>query len=74
MSHWWALFWLFFGFLSTIRLKAKEQRREDLYAKQGRGSEFRSKEERDQWIKKVLHWFNYLLDLAVFPISKLFLF
>ncbi|XP_065071317.1 structural maintenance of chromosomes protein 3-like [Rhopilema esculentum] len=36
------------------RMNSKEQRREDLYAKQGRGSEFRTKEDRDQWIKKEL--------------------
>eukprot|EP00794_Sanderia_malayensis_P002478 gene2478-2853_t len=36
------------------QLKTKEQRREDLYAKQGRGSEFKTRDERDQWIKKEL--------------------
>lgn len=30
------------------------QERTDLYAKQGRGSQFTSKEERDKWIKKEL--------------------
>ena len=42
--------WVFF---SVIRLQACEQRRTDLYSKQGRQSQFRSKEERDSWIKKV---------------------
>ena len=37
----------------THRLKACEQRRTELYAKQGRGSEFSTKEQRDTWIKKV---------------------
>ena len=32
----------------------KEQKRKELYAKQGRGSQFTSKEDRDQWIKKEL--------------------
>ena len=35
------------------RLRGCEQRRTELYAKQGRGQQFRSKEERDSWIKKV---------------------
>ena len=34
-------------------LRVCEQRRTELYAKQGRGQQFRSKEERDSWIKKV---------------------
>jgi structural maintenance of chromosome 3 (chondroitin sulfate proteoglycan 6) len=33
-------------------LRVCEQRRTELYAKQGRGQQFRSKEERDSWIKK----------------------
>lgn len=40
------------GFLS--RLAQATQERTDLYAKQGRGSQFTSKEERDKWIKKEL--------------------
>jgi len=31
-----------------------EQRRKELYAKQGRGNQFTSKEERDRWITKEL--------------------
>ena len=45
---------LFFLF----RLKISEQRRKELYAKQGRGNQFRNREERDTWIKnelKTLH-------------------
>ena len=38
------------------RLRVCEQRRTELYAKQGRGQQFRSKEERDSWIKKVRGW------------------
>lgn len=37
-----------------LRLAQATQERTDLYAKQGRGSQFTSKEERDKWIKKEL--------------------
>lgn len=40
--------------LSCYRLAQATQERTDLYAKQGRGSQFTSKEERDKWIKKEL--------------------
>ena len=39
--------------LSPCRLKACEQRRSELFAKQGRGQQFSSMGERDAWIKKV---------------------
>ena len=39
--------------LSLCRLKACEQRRSELFAKQGRGQQFSSMGERDAWIKKV---------------------
>ncbi|KAK8741259.1 hypothetical protein OTU49_002582 [Cherax quadricarinatus] len=35
-------------------LSMKDQKRKELYAKQGRGSQFTSKEQRDQWIQKEL--------------------
>ena len=35
----------------TRELALKEQKRKELYAKQGRGSQFTSKEQRDEWIK-----------------------
>ncbi|XP_039261631.1 structural maintenance of chromosomes protein 3-like [Styela clava] len=35
-------------------LKVAEQRRKELFAKQGRGNQFRSREERDTWIKNEL--------------------
>uniref|UniRef100_A0A6G4ZZH8 Uncharacterized protein n=1 Tax=Rhipicephalus microplus TaxID=6941 RepID=A0A6G4ZZH8_RHIMP len=35
-------------------LSLKEQKRTELYAKQGRGSQFTSKAERDKWIQKEL--------------------
>lgn len=37
----------------SSRLRACEQRRGELYAKQGRGQQFGNREERDVWIKKV---------------------
>lgn len=42
------------SFHSQNRLAQATQERTDLYAKQGRGSQFTSKEERDKWIKKEL--------------------
>lgn len=36
----------------NTRLKACEQRRAELFAKQGRGQQFSSGKERDNWIKK----------------------
>ena len=59
--------------LSVARMRAKEQRREDLYAKQGRGSEFRSKEERDQWIKKVYTFYIILIFVFFAYISYIIL-
>ncbi|NWS43134.1 SMC3 protein, partial [Probosciger aterrimus] len=44
----------FMSFPSQNRLAQATQERTDLYAKQGRGSQFTSKEERDKWIKKEL--------------------
>lgn len=43
-----------FIYYFIFRLALKEQKRKELYAKQGRGSQFTSKEERDQWIQKEL--------------------
>ena len=45
-------------FLAVVRLALREQRRKELYAKQGRGNQFRSKEERDRWIGKELKSLN----------------
>ncbi|KAK8741258.1 hypothetical protein OTU49_002582 [Cherax quadricarinatus] len=39
-------------------LSMKDQKRKELYAKQGRGSQFTSKEQRDQWIQKELRSLN----------------
>lgn len=37
-------------------LSLKEQKRKELYAKQGRGSQFTSKDERDRWIQNELKY------------------
>jgi len=39
-------------------LPLAEQRRKELYAKQGRGNQFTSREERDRWISKELKALN----------------
>lgn len=38
----------------TRELSLKEQKRKELYAKQGRGSQFTSKDDRDRWIQNEL--------------------
>ena len=42
----------------TRELSLKEQKRKELYAKQGRGSQFTSKDQRDEWIKNELKSLN----------------
>ena len=42
----------------TRELTLKEQKRKELYAKRGRGSQFTSKEQRDEWIRKELKSLN----------------
>merc|ERR1711874_895571 len=42
----------------TRELALKEQKRKELYAKQGRGSQFTSKAQRDEWIQKELKSLN----------------
>ena len=50
-----------------VRLKACEQRKTELYAKQGRGNQFSSKEQRDVWIKKV--WsYHYCIQVTYYAI------
>ena len=41
-----------------FRLSLAEQRRKELYAKQGRGNQFTSRDDRDNWIKKELKSLN----------------
>ena len=53
--HYYSTHWLIFV---DVRLALSEQRRKELYAKQGRGNQFRSKEERDRWIGKELKSLN----------------
>ena len=45
-------------FSAPPRLALSEQRRKELYAKQGRGNQFTSREKRDQWITKELKSLN----------------
>ena len=42
----------------AFSLALAEQRRKELYAKQGRGNQFTSKEDRDKWITKELKSLN----------------
>ncbi|XP_017774625.1 PREDICTED: structural maintenance of chromosomes protein 3-like [Nicrophorus vespilloides] len=42
----------------TRELSLKEQKRKELYAKQGRGSQFTSKDDRDRWIQNELKSLN----------------
>ena len=44
--------------LTLSRLALAEQRRKELYAKQGRGNQFTNKAERDKWITKELKSLN----------------
>jgi len=45
-------------FFVSYRLAAAEQRRKELYAKQGRGNQFASRDDRDNWIKNELKSLN----------------
>lgn len=45
-------------FYTLCRLSLAEQRRKELYAKQGRGNQFTSRDDRDNWIKKELKSLN----------------
>lgn len=55
----------------TRELALKEQKRKELYAKQGRGSQFTSKEQRDEWIKKELKSLNKQLKDKADQIDRL---
>lgn len=52
-------------------LSLKDQKRKELYAKQGRGSQFTSKEQRDQWIQKELRSIDRAMVEKTDQISKL---
>ncbi|KAF2361805.1 SMCs flexible hinge [Trinorchestia longiramus] len=52
-------------------LSLKDQKRKELYAKQGRGSQFTSKEQRDQWIQKELRSIDRAMVEKTDQITKL---
>lgn len=52
-------------------LALKEQKRKELYAKQGRGSQFSSREERDKWIQTELKSLNKQIKDKISHQSKL---
>lgn len=55
----------------TRELSLKEQKRKELYAKQGRGSQFTSKSQRDEWIQKELKSLNKQIKDKTEQIDKL---
>merc|ERR1711915_332699 len=55
----------------TRELTLKEQKRKELYAKQGRGSQFTSKAQRDEWINKELKSLNKQIKDKTEQIDKL---
>ena len=55
----------------TRELSLKEQKRKELYAKQGRGSQFTSKAQRDEWIQKELKSLNKQIKDKTEQIDKL---
>merc|ERR1712001_262421 len=55
----------------TRELALKEQKRKELYAKQGRGSQFTSRDQRDDWIKKELKSLNKQIKDKTEQIAKL---
>ncbi|XP_018019666.1 structural maintenance of chromosomes protein 3 isoform X1 [Hyalella azteca] len=52
-------------------LSLKDQKRKELYAKQGRGSQFTSKEQRDQWIQKELRSLSKAVKSKLEQIARL---
>jgi len=57
--------------MCSTRLQEADQKRKELYAKQGRGSHFQSREDRDQWIKKELKSLNKAIKDKEEQISRL---
>merc|ERR1711936_802942 len=55
----------------TRELALKEQKRKELYAKQGRGSQFTSRDQRDDWIKKELKSLDKQIKDKTEQIAKL---
>ncbi|KAH9515257.1 Structural maintenance of chromosomes protein 3 [Bulinus truncatus] len=57
--------------MCSARLAEADQKRKELYAKQGRGSHFQSREDRDNWIKKELKSLNKAIKDKEEQISRL---
>ncbi|KAI8792516.1 structural maintenance of chromosomes protein 3, partial [Biomphalaria glabrata] len=57
--------------ICSARLAEADQKRKELYAKQGRGSHFQSREDRDNWIKKELKSLNKAIKDKEEQISRL---
>ncbi|XP_041476327.1 structural maintenance of chromosomes protein 3-like [Lytechinus variegatus] len=55
----------------TARLQQCEQRRTELFAKQGRGNQFTTREDRDKWIRKELKSLNKSIKDKEEQISRL---
>ncbi|ODM99910.1 Structural maintenance of chromosomes protein 3 [Orchesella cincta] len=55
----------------TKELALKEQKRKELYAKQGRGSQFTTKDERDKWITGELKMLNKRIKDKIEDIDRL---
>ena len=54
----WSTLTVFCFLPYPTRLQACEQRRTELFAKQGRGNQFTTREDRDKWIRKELKSLN----------------
>lgn len=50
----------------TRTLALNEQKRQELYAKQGRGTQFTSKQDRDKWIENELKYKRFNLQIILF--------
>lgn len=50
----------------TRTLALNEQKRQELYAKQGRGTQFTSKQDRDKWIENELKYKHFNLQIILF--------
>lgn len=53
------------------KLSDAEHRRKELYAKQGRGNQFQSKQQRDEWIKNQMRGLNKAIKDKENTISRL---
>lgn len=55
----------------TRALALNQQRRQELYAKQGRGTQFTSRHDRDRWIEKELKYGMDFWIILIYLISYL---